>query len=149
MEATNIKLMSKALVSKMLICVAEYEAIKNKTSSRFKNVKDFYAYYQFSSHNFLKMYNRYKQNPDPLMLLPQKRGLYSNQTNVDTTVENKVLELRALSLNCHEIASALKKEGIEIEATTIYNVLQNNDLNKLSQLSNNKNKAKAKQSHKK
>ena len=58
----------------MLFCIEEYKAIRNKTSKKFKTVKAFCEYHNFSRQNFLKIYHRWKQNPDMSSLVPQKRG---------------------------------------------------------------------------
>jgi len=74
MATSNKRIISNSLAKKMLFCIEEYEAIKNKTSKKFKTVKAFCEYNNFSRQNFLKIYHRWKQHPDMSSLVPQKRG---------------------------------------------------------------------------
>ena len=73
MATSGKNLISRTLANKMLRCIEEYEAIKNKTSKQFKTVKEFCEYHKFSHQNFMKIYNRYKQNPVPDSLVPQDK----------------------------------------------------------------------------
>ena len=92
METTNKNLISKTLAKRMIACVQEYEAIKEKKSTKFKYVKDFCAFYQFSHQNFMKIYHRYKANPSEYSLLPQKRGPKFQMRRTDLEIENKIKE---------------------------------------------------------
>ena len=52
MATSNKGIISQSLANKILYCIKEYEAIKNKSSDRFKTVKDFCPYHRFSHYNF-------------------------------------------------------------------------------------------------
>ena len=99
MATSNKDLISKTLSERMLACVEEYESIKNKTSTRFKTVKEFCEYHKFSHQNFMKIYNRYKQNPKPESLIPQKRGPKYKTRRTDLRIEEKVEELVTKPIN--------------------------------------------------
>ncbi len=59
MATSNKDLISKTLARRMMACIEEYEAIKNKTSKNFTKVKDFSSFHKFSHQNFMKIYHRY------------------------------------------------------------------------------------------
>ena len=88
------------------MCIA-IRSNKNKTSKEFKTVKDFCKFYGFSRQNFLKIYNRYKQNPIASMLVPQKRGPSFKFRRTDISVEDRVAVLRKQLLNRYEIVNIL------------------------------------------
>ncbi|MDR0968423.1 MAG: hypothetical protein LBL99_02175 [Holosporaceae bacterium] len=71
---TNKGLISGTLARRMLVCVKDYEAIKSGNSETFSRAKDFCAYHGFSRQNFMKIYHRYKRNPEESSLLPRKCG---------------------------------------------------------------------------
>ncbi|MCL2039333.1 MAG: hypothetical protein FWG85_02760, partial [Bacteroidetes bacterium] len=118
----------------MLFCIEEYEAIKNKTSKKFKTVKAFCEYNNFSRQNFLKIYHRWKQNPDMSSLVPQKRGSIFATRRVDLQIEDEVVSLRKLCLNRYDICRVLKNKDIQISSSTIYNIFSRNGLNKLERV---------------
>jgi hypothetical protein len=118
----------------MQSCIAEYEAIKSKTSQQFKTVKDFCAYHKFSHQNFMKIYHRYKQNSDEYLLLPQKRGPKYQTRRIDLFVENRIIELRKLGNNRQEIASILRAAAMIVSESTVYNIFKRNKLNHLTRL---------------
>ena len=132
MAISNKKQISNTLIRKMLSCIKEYEAIKTKTSIQFRTVKSFCEHHKFSHQNFMKIYHRYKDTQDELMLLPQKRGPRYQIRRIDLSVEERILDLRMFYLNRSEILLILRKEGIKVSSTTIYNVFKRNKLNKLS-----------------
>jgi transposase InsO family protein len=134
MSTSNKQIISDNLERHMLLCVLEYEAIKNKTSKHFHTVGAFYSYHQFSRQNFLKIYNRYKQNPDSSLLVPQKRGPKFRTRRTDISVENRVIELRRHFHNRQTIVNILRSEGIQISSATVQNILKRHKLNKLSRI---------------
>lgn len=133
MTTSNKNLISQTLAKRMLTCIAEYEAIKEKKSAQFKYVKDFCKFYQFSHQNFMKIYHRYKQNPIPESLLPQKRGAKYCKRRTDLNVEKEVIRLRELGNNRYEIRNILTNQGIKLapSPTTIYNICRKHNLNRL------------------
>lgn len=134
MATSNKDLISKTLSERMFACVEEYESIKNKTSTRFKTVKEFCEYHKFSHQNFMKIYNRYKQNPKPESLIPQKRGPKYKTRRTDLRIEEKVEELRKLGNNRYEIALMLAtKENVKISPSTVYNICKRRGLNVLTE----------------
>jgi len=126
---SNKDLISKTLATRMLACVREYEAVKNKGSKTFKTVKEFCFHHKFSHQNFMKIYHRYKQNPLEASLLPQKRGPKFQKRRTDLAVEKKVIELRKLGNNRYEIVRML--QPIAISPSTVYNICKRNGLNRL------------------
>ena len=132
MAISNKNLICNALETRMLRCVTQYEAIKTKTSTEFKMVKDFCKFYGFSRQNFLKIYNRYKQNPVSSMLVPQKRGPSFKFRRTDISVEDRVAVLRKQLLNRYEIVNILLGEVIKISPSTVYNIFKRCGLNKLN-----------------
>jgi hypothetical protein len=145
MMTSNKKLISRSLERKMLSCITEYEAIKNKTSNKFKTVKSFCLYHGFSHQNFMKIYRRWQQNPVLSSLLPQKRAPKFKSRRTDINVENEVIALRKLSLNRNEIVQFLRAKDIKISSSTVYNIFLRYGLNRLLhknikyKLSRNKN----------
>lgn len=133
MTASNKKLISRTLAKHMMACIEEYEAIKNKTSTRFKYVRDFCKFYKFSHQNFMKIYHRYKSNPCEYSLLPQKRGPKFKTRRTDIKIENLITELRQKGNNRYEIRNILINSGIKLapSPTTIYNICRRHNLNKL------------------
>lgn len=133
METTNKNLISKTLARRMMTCIEEYEAIKQKTSSKFKYVKDFCKFHQFSHQNFMRIYHRYKSNPSEYSLIPQKRGPKYQTRRTDIKIEEKVRELRLKGNNRYEIRNILINSGIKLAPcpSTIYNICKRHNLNKL------------------
>lgn len=133
METTNKNLISKTLARRMMACIEEYEAIKQKTSSKFKYVKDFCKFHQFSHQNFMRIYHRYKSNPSEYSLIPQKRGPKYQTRRTDIKIEEKVRELRLKGNNRYEIRNILINSGIKLAPcpSTIYNICKRHNLNKL------------------
>ena len=130
---TNKGLISQTLARHMLSCIAEYELIKSKRSIHFKTVKSFCQYHKFSHQNFMKIYHRYKQNPEELSLIPQKRGPRFKTRRFDLTIEKEIISLRQVGNNRYEIRDILKSKDFAVPcATTIYNICRRNGLNKLS-----------------
>jgi len=134
MHISNKKLISSTLERHILSCIEEYESIKNKTNKHFKTVKEWCKTRGFSRQNFLKIYNRYKQNPVSTSLVPQKRGPRFSTRRIDLSIENKVIEYRKRLLNRQTIASILRDEGIIISDGTIYNILKRHNLNRLKKM---------------
>lgn len=133
MTPSNKNLISRTLAKRMMACIEEYEAIKNKTSIRFKYVKDFCKFYHFSHQNFMKIYHRFKANPCEYSLLPQKRGPKFQTRRTDLEIENLIKELRMKGNNRYEIRNILINSGIKLapSPTTIYNICKKYGLNKL------------------
>ena len=134
MVTSNKDLISKTLARRMMACVEEYEAIKNKTSKNFTKVKDFCSFHKFSHQNFMKIYHRYKEKPELNSLLPQKRGPKFQKRRTDLNTENLIIELRKLGNNRYEIKEILKQKQIPVapSSTTIYNILRRHGLNRLN-----------------
>lgn len=134
MTTSNKKLISQTLAKRMMACIKEYEAIKNKSSKNFKYVKDFCKFYQFSHQNFMKIYHRYKQNPCEYSLVPQKRGPKFLSRRTDLDIENRIKDLRVKGLNRYEIRNVLINQGIKLapSPTTIYNICKRHKLNRLT-----------------
>lgn len=60
----------------------------------------------------MKIYNRYKQNPVPESLIPQKRGSKYKTRRTELKIEEKVIELRKLGNNRYEIARMLTEKKL-------------------------------------
>lgn len=135
MTTTNKDLISKTLARRMMACIEEYEAIKEKRSVTFNTVKEFCIYHKFSHQNFMKIYHRFKQAPFEASLLPQKRGPRFKTRRTDLNIENMIIELRNQGNNRYEIKEILKQKDILLvpSATTIYNICKRHGLNKLNQ----------------
>ena len=132
MILTNRELISQTLARRMLSCVEEYELIKSKGSPRFKTVKSFCEYHRFSHQNFMKIYHRYKQNPDESSLIPQKRGPKFKTRRIDLAVEEEIVSLRRLGNNRYEIREVLKSKSIPAPcAATVYSIFKRHGLNRL------------------
>lgn len=136
METSNKNLISQTLARRMMACINEYEAIKQKTSSKFKYVKDFCKFYHFSHQNFMKIYHRYKANPCKYSLVPQKRGPKYQKRRTDIAIENLVKQLRQKGNNRYEIRNILLNSGIKLapSPSTIYNICKRHKLNRLSKV---------------
>jgi len=129
---TNKKLISHTLARRMMSCIEEYERIKNKESHLFKTVKSFCEYHRFSHQNFMKIYHRYKANPDEMSLIPQKRGPRFKIRRTDLEVEHEIVALRQLGNNRYEIRNVLQSKNLPAPCpTTIYTICKRHGLNKL------------------
>jgi hypothetical protein len=111
---TNKRLISRTLARHMLSCVTEYELIKSKRSVRFKTVNSFCEYHKFSHQNFMKIYHRYKQNPDEMSLISQKRGPRFKTRRFDLETENETVHFRKLGNNRYEIRDILASKHQEV-----------------------------------
>lgn len=133
MTTSNKNLISRTLATRMMSCIEEYIAIKEKRSKRFKTVQEFCEYHKFSHQNFMKIYHRYLANPCPESLLPQKRGPKYQTRRTDIEVEKMIIELRQLGNNRYNIKQILKKKYANLapSETTIYNICKRNNLNRL------------------
>lgn len=134
MITSNKDLISRTLAKRMMSCIDEYRAIKNKTSTKFKTVSEFCKYHQFSHQNFMKILHRYEQNPSEYSLVPQKRGPKFKTRRTDIKIEEQIVELRKKGNNRYEIRSILINSGLKVapSPTTIYNICKRNGLNKLN-----------------
>jgi hypothetical protein len=130
---TNKNLISQALAQRMYTCIEEYERIKAGKSKTFKTVKSFCEYHKFSHQNFMKIYHRYKQNPELKSLLPRKRGPKFKTRRTDLSIEKRIIQLRNQGNNRYEIKEILIKEFDKLAPcpTTIYNICKKYGLNKL------------------
>lgn len=135
-STSNKNLISRTLATRMMACVEEYEAIKRKESKQFKTVMEFCKFHKFSHQNFMKIYHRYKSNPCPESLLPQKRGPKYQKRRTDLEIEKMIIELRKQGNNRYSIKAMLKKQFFELapSETTIYNICRRNNLNRLTKL---------------
>lgn len=133
MTTSNKNLISRTLATRMMSCIEEYIAIKEKRSKRFKTVQEFCEYHKFSHQNFMKIYHRYLANPCPEALLPQKRGPKYQTRRTDLEIEKMIIELRKLGNNRYNIKQILKKKYANLapSETTIYNICKRNNLNRL------------------
>lgn len=131
MSTSNKELICKTLANRMISCISEYEKIKNKESKNFKTVKEFCLQYKFSHQNFMKIYHRYKANPQESMLVPQKRGPKYKSRRTDLSIEKRVQSLRDFGTNRYEIVRLLRTEKIEISPSTVYNICRRYGVNKL------------------
>ena len=131
-ETSNKNLISKTLARRMMRCIKEYEEIKGKRSKQFKRVKDFCEFHKFSHQNFMKIYHRYKANPQIESLVPQKRGPKYQVRRIDIKIEEKIIEYRKQGNNKYEICAILKNSGIKFAPcpTTIYNICKRHKLNR-------------------
>lgn len=132
---TNKGLISTTLAKRMMSCIEEYELIKQKESKTFKTIKSFCEYHRFSHQNFMKIYHRYKANPDISSLLPQKRGPKYRGRRIDLKTEEEIIKLRELGNNRYEIRNILKDQEVSFvpSATSIYYICKKYGLNKLKQ----------------
>lgn len=82
----------------------------------------------------MKIYHRFKQNPNEVSLLPQKRGPKFQSRRTDLNTENRIVELRLLGNNKYEIKNILQNEAKTLvpSPTTIYNICKKHGLNKLN-----------------
>ena len=132
---TNKGLISQTLARHMLSCIHEYELIKIKISKHFKTVKSFCSYHKFSHQNFMKIYHRYKQNPEDISLIPQKRGPRFKTRRFDLKIEEEIVSLRKLGNNRYEIRDILLSKNLPTPCpTTIYNICKRYGLNRLTQV---------------
>lgn len=133
MTTSNKNLISRTLATRMMSCIEEYIAIKEKRSKQFKTVGEFCEYHKFSHQNFMKIFHRYQANPCPEALLPQKRGPKYQTRRTDIEVEKMIIELRKLGNNRYNIKQILKKKYANLapSETTIYNICKRNKLNRL------------------
>lgn len=133
MTTSNKNLISRTLATRMMSCIEEYIAIKEKRSKQFKTVQEFCKHHKFSHQNFMKIYHRYQANPCPEALLPQKRGPKYQTRRTDIEVEKMIIELRKLGNNRYNIKQILKKKYANLapSETTIYNICKRNNLNRL------------------
>ena len=134
MTTSNKDLISRTLAKRMMSCIDEYRAIKNKTSTKFKTVSEFCKYHQFSHQNFMKILHRYEQNPSEYSLVPQKRGPKFKTRRTDIKIEEQIIELRKKGNNRYEIRNILINSGLKVAPcpSTIYNICKRNGLNKLN-----------------
>ena len=134
MTTSNKDLISRTLAKRMMSCIDEYRAIKNKTSTKFKTVSEFCKYHQFSHQNFMKILHRYEQNPSEYSLVPQKRGPKFKTRRTDIKIEEQIVELRKKGNNRYEIRNILINSGLKVAPcpSTIYNICKRNGLNKLN-----------------
>ena len=59
MLAIDSRQSNKNLIQRFLFHIKEYQAVKNKTSTKFKTVGEFYKHYGICRQNFLKVYKKY------------------------------------------------------------------------------------------
>ena len=86
--------------------ISEYELVKDKKHTRFRFVTDFYSNYGITRQNFIKYYNRYKNNSYCSdYLLPLKRGPKYYTRRIAGFIEEKVVNLRSKGLSKYEISN--------------------------------------------
>lgn len=121
-------------IGRYIELVDEYNLVKSKEHPEFLYVKDWAAARKICKKNFLKYFNRYKQNGQDKELAPQKRGPRYKTRRPCTEWEDKVVELRKLGNNKYDIASILQKEKdstFKPSASGVYNICRRNGLNRL------------------
>jgi len=125
--------LKKGFLRRTVELFAEYEAVKLGASAKFNTATDFFNAYQITKSNFFKLYNRYKQQGDPLSLLPRKRGPKYGTRKFGTNIEQDIIKLRADGFNRFEIYSSLQRryKGLAPCATSIYNMFRRHNLNVL------------------
>ena len=114
--------------------IDEYHLVKTKLHPRFKFVQEFYNSNKITRQNFIKYYNRYKQKPDLISLLPQKRGPRYKLRQTPPFIAAQVKSLRELGLNRYEIYNMLlpKFHKFTPSPSTIYNIAKKYGLAKLT-----------------
>ena len=130
---TEDKTIEKNLVQKYRFLIREYELIKEKKSSRYKFVGDFYKAHDTNRQTFLKYYHRFKTNWRPEDLLPRKRWPKWHTRKPIKFIEEKVLEQRRNWINRYEIHTILKDKLKQFTPSPsgIYNICKRYNLHKL------------------
>lgn len=113
--------------------INEYELVKQKKNDKFKFVSELYNHYGISRQNFIKYYNRFKNEQAESALLPQKRGPKYSSRRTLFCIQEKIINLRNLGLNRYEIAKILQKKYKKHapSASSVYNILKDHNLNRL------------------
>ena len=114
--------------------IEEYQLVKNKQHTRYRFVQDFYKAHGIKRQNFIKYYNRFKNDKEDNALLPQKRGPRYKTRKTPDWIEQKITQLRALGANRYEIHAMLKDQCKDFTPapSTIYGILRRNKLNRLN-----------------
>lgn len=114
--------------------IEEYQLVKNKQHKRYRFVQDFYKAHGIKRQNFIKYYNRFKNDKEDNALLPQKRGPRYKTRRTSDWIEQKIMQLRTLGANRYEIHAMLKEQckNFTPAPSTIYGILRRNKLNRLN-----------------
>ena len=132
---TTDKTLKNNYIQTYQFLISEYEAVKSKSHSTFRRVKDFYQAHGTCAQNFLKYYNRYRQSKEPGSLLPGKRGPRYSSRRASVEIEELVLKEREKGCNKFEIASLLRTRLKEKTPTPsgVYTILKRHGKNRLTQ----------------
>ena len=125
LERNNFKYLSKIF--------NEYEEIKAKRHPRYCFVNELFIHYGIKKSNFHKYYNRFKYGRTSTSLIPRKRGPKFKERRALYCIEERIKNLRSNGFNRYEIRNILYKryKNFTPSNSTIYNILVDNNLNKL------------------
>ncbi len=119
-------------IQKWRFLIAEYEAVKEKRSEKFRRVGEFYRHHGTCSQTFRKYYNRYLTDGADVSLLPQKRGPRWKTRRTPAAMEALIVEERKAGQNRFAICAALReKEHTPPSPSAVYQVLRRHGLNRL------------------
>jgi transposase InsO family protein len=127
--------MERRHIQQMLKHIDEYEKVKKKEHSEFKQAQEFYKAKGLVKQNFLKYYRRYMNgNRDINTLIPHKTGRkFKDSIEYAPEVIEKIKELRNKGYNRYDITSILKhRHEIDIPATSVYRLMVKLGINKLN-----------------
>lgn len=133
---TKDKTLEKERKKRMLEFIKIYEEILEKKHPKFHFVTEFYRYFGLKRQNFIKYYNRFKQEKDENTLLPQRRGPKFKIKYKYYEFEEKIIELRKLGSSKYEIYRILLdevKDKMKIPSKSqIYNIFVRYGVNVLN-----------------
>jgi transposase InsO family protein len=114
--------------------IAEYDSVKDGRHALFRTASQFYLHHGLNRQTFAKYYHRFKREQSDEALLPRKRGPRWKSRRTDLAIEQQVCALRERGASRYDIYRILQPElGDRTPApSTIYRILQRNDLNRLS-----------------
>lgn len=129
----NDETLIREKIKQYMFLIQEYELIKAGNHPRYRFVTDFYKEHNLTRQNFIKYYNRFKNDSQQNSLLPRKRGPRYKVRKTKFFIEEKVIMLRQTGANRYEIYSILKEKYKQFtpSLSTIYGILRKNNLNKL------------------
>ena len=130
---TRDETLKKNYIQKYQFLVKEYERVKAKQHTKYKNVGDFYKAHNTCRQTFLKYYARYKASGDVEHFLPGKRGPRFKTRRASEEIEQMVLQEREKGCNKYEINSMLETRGLANvpSPSGIYNILKRHGKNRL------------------
>ena len=123
----------KAITSKWLLVLNEYELIKQKRNKKFKTVEELCEVFKVHRKDIRKYYERWiKSGKDSESLLPHKRGPKPGQLKVLSKDEERtIIKIqRRLKANEHEIAYLIQGHfKVHPSVSTIYRTFKRYPLN--------------------